>query len=188
VGSRGRGPTRAALFGSVSTELARNAPCAVVIVPPDASISTLSPQPAIVCGLDGSDQAVHALDWAMRIAWTTGGRLVPVHVRTGQAGPIDEDAAVLSQVEHEVTRVAQPIEASLHIKHGDPAEQLGELARSQDADLIVIGSRSQTALRTALSGSVRARLAASANTPVVVVPHDARLDAPWAPTSMHVAA
>lgn len=188
VGSRGRGPRRAALFGSVSAELVRHAPCPVVIVPPDASMSMLSPEPGIVCGLDGSKEAVHALDWATRIAWTIGGRLLPVHVRTGSPGPVEEDAAVLSQVQHEIAGLAQSMEASVYVKHGDPAEQLDELARSQSADLIVIGSHGRGAIRTVLSGSVGARLAASAGTPVVVIPHDAQLDAPRAPTSMHVAA
>jgi nucleotide-binding universal stress UspA family protein len=183
VGSRGRGPRRAALFGSVYAELARHAPCAVVIVPPDGSISMLSPQPGIVCGLDGSEEAVHALEWATRIAWTTGGRLLPVHVCSDPPGPVEEDAAVLSQVEHEVARLARPLEASVYVRHGDPAEQLDELARSQDADLIVVGSHGHGAIRAALGGSVRSRLAASAGTPVVVVPNRAQLDDPWAPTA-----
>lgn len=37
VGSRGRGPLKAALLGSVSSALATHAPCPVLIVPPDAS-------------------------------------------------------------------------------------------------------------------------------------------------------
>jgi nucleotide-binding universal stress UspA family protein len=80
------------------------------------------------------------------------------------------------------------MEAGVYVQRGDPAEQLDELAWAQDADLIVVGSHGHGAIRTALSGSVGARLAASAGTPVVVVPHDAQLDAPRAPTSMHVAA
>jgi nucleotide-binding universal stress UspA family protein len=158
VGSRGRGPVRAALFGSVSAELARHAPCAVVVVPPDASISALSAEPRIVCGLDGSEEAEHALDWATGIAWTTGGRLLPVQVGSGPPG------------------------------HGDPAEQLDELARSEDADLIVVGSRNHGAVRTALGGTVGSRLIARAGTPIVVVPHDARFHVARPTKEMHVTA
>lgn len=187
VGSRGLGVKRAALLGSVSGDLARNAPCAVVIVPPGASMTTLGTQPGIVCGLDGSAEAAHALEWATRMAWTTGGRLLPVHVRRA---PTAEDAAVLSELEREVSQPApaEVNEAGLYVKHGDAAEQLDELARAQSADLIVVGSHSQTALRAALSGSVSVRLAAEASRPVVVVPRESRLDALWAPLGMHVAA
>jgi hypothetical protein len=38
VGSRGHGPVRRALLGSVSAALAATAPCPVLIVPPTATI------------------------------------------------------------------------------------------------------------------------------------------------------
>lgn len=42
VGSRGRGALRAALLGSVSLRLCRQAPCPVLVVPPDAAVSAES--------------------------------------------------------------------------------------------------------------------------------------------------
>jgi len=188
VGSRGRGPTRAALLGSVSGGLIRSSPCPVVVVPPNASLSTLSAQPRILCGLDGSAEAAHAMEWASGVAWTTGGRLLVAHVRSEpHSGTIERSAAALAQAEQGVARVSRLIQASIHGATGDPAHCLDELARSHKADLIVVGSHGQRALRAALGGSVSARLAASAGTPVVAVPLGSRLDARWAP-GMHAAA
>lgn len=189
LGSRGRGPARAALLGSVAAEVTRGAPCPVVIVPPGASLAAFAPQPAIVCGLDGSAAGSHALAWATRLAWTTGGRVLVTHVRRGPSGgSIEEGGAALAQVEREAADLTRPVQASMHVETGDPAQRLDELARSHGADLIAVGSHRHGALRAAVGGSVSARLAAHAGTPVVVVAQDARLDAVRGPMSVHVAA
>lgn len=189
VGSRGRGPTRAALLGSVSADLARNAPCPVVVVPTGVPARRLGDEPGILCGLDGSTSAVHALEWASRIAWATGGRLLAAHVRDPDAPrTIEDGAGALAQVEREVAGLALPVEASMHLETGDPAEQLDALARTHGADLIVIGARRQTPLRAALTGSVSGRILATAGTPVVVVPDTVELDRLWAPARVNVLA
>jgi len=61
VGSRGRGPVRAAAFGSVSKAVAVAAPCPVVVVPPASADQVGSGPAAIVCGVDGSAGAADAL-------------------------------------------------------------------------------------------------------------------------------
>lgn len=189
VGSRGRGPTRAALLGSVSSELARTAPCPVVIVPPGAPVSGLGEQPAFVCGIDGSDAASHALDCASRLAWSMGGRLLATHVRKSTAGRrVEEGATARALMEHELAQLQLPVEASVHIEVGDAAKQLDELAAAHRAALVVVGSRGETPLRAALVGSVSARLAACARTPVLIVSKEARLARRSSPPSIHAAA
>lgn len=188
VGSRGRGPATAALLGSVSAGMARHAPCPVVVVPPDAVAPGLGAQPAIVCGLDGSDAAAQAFEWASHLAWSIGGRLMAAHVRKEPPESVEDGGGALAQVEREVARLTRPLETSMHIETGDPAKELDRLAQSHHGNLIVVGTRGRTPMRAALTGSVSARLAANARTAIVVVPENARLGKARIPMSVHAAA
>lgn len=52
---------------------------------------------------------------------------------------------------------------------GDAAEEIVRLADKHDADMVVMGSRGQTALKSLLLGSVASRVLAMAKVPVTVV-------------------
>src|SRR3546814_16474915 len=52
---------------------------------------------------------------------------------------------------------------------GDAAEEVTRLAEKHDIDLVVMGSRGQTALKGLLLGSVASRVLALSKTPVTVI-------------------
>ena len=186
VGARGRGALRSAVLGSVSRELASRSRCPVIIVPPEAQRAQTAPgaDPSVVCGVDGSDQALAAAALAGRLASRLGCRLVVVHARqnlralaaypgasmstppaTGQEDAVQqaadnavkdaEDAAAVSAV-----GVVEP---------GPPAEVLQSVAEREDARLIVIAARGVGGLRAALLGSVAADFPLATTRPVVVL-------------------
>ncbi len=189
VGSRGRGSLRSAVLGSVSRELAARAPCPVVIVPSgEGSAAAVSGDKdadgSVVCGVDGSDQALAAAALAGRLASRLGTRLVLVHARqnlravaaypgarsttppvTGQEdavqGLVDK---VIEDAEH-----AAGVSAVGVVEPGPPAEVLETVADREKAQLIVIAARGVGALRAALLGSVAADLPAATARPVVVL-------------------
>ena len=84
VGSRGRGALRSAVVGSVSRELATQARCPVVIVPPEHSdqvgVGTVG---SSVCGVDGSAHSLTAARVAARLATALGEQLIVVHALMG---------------------------------------------------------------------------------------------------------
>jgi nucleotide-binding universal stress UspA family protein len=141
VGSGGRGRLASALFGNVSRELARDAPCPVMIVPDDAPVDT--PQPngdapdgraTIIAGVDGSDESIVAAHFAGRLAERLGDRLL--FVRPNAA--------------------ADP-----------PAHALQAISASEDARMVVIGG---DGARFPLGSSLAAQLPRLARCPVIVVP------------------
>jgi nucleotide-binding universal stress UspA family protein len=142
--------------------------------------------PGIVVGVDGSPNSEHALDWAMREAMT---RLAPLTVVAVHAvpksywgnipvvGPADEPLLeeLRKSVEELTQRVAsrlgdaRPASVSIRAVSGFPVQEL--LTASQDADVLVVGSRGAGGFARLLIGSVSNQVVQHATCPVVVVPH-----------------
>jgi nucleotide-binding universal stress UspA family protein len=146
VGSRGRRPLAAALLGSVSAALAREAPCPVMIVGrASSSQGTRFDQaprhrPAIVAALDGFSEPSDAPAFGRELAGRLDGRLliVPTHA------------------------AADP-----------PALTLSAIAVDEGARLIVIDARHGDGRGPLPASSLATRLSRLATAPVVVVPEKA---------------
>lgn len=80
TGTAARQGLQRLLHGSVAGEIAADAPCPVVIVPPDAALR--EPGPVLV-GDDGSDHGRRAVVHAEAMASVLGRSLVPVRVEEG---------------------------------------------------------------------------------------------------------
>ena len=191
VGSRGRGAMKAALLGSVSAALLRATDRPVVIVgpeaarQPDAVVGDHSP---VVCGVEGSEQAVGVARVAAELAAALRLELVIVHAyqpisssaaipAPGAAPPVDHQVLDGRQRERaesllaEVARtVDQEVPTRIQAELGDASSALRQRAEAADAALIVIGTQGRSAAAAALLGSTATRVAASAARPVVVVP------------------
>jgi nucleotide-binding universal stress UspA family protein len=183
VGSRGRGPGRAALLGSVSNALAVASPCPVIVVPHHAS-HTIPADPAIVCGIDGSPAADTALERAALLARALGGHLVAVHVRAGALTPhatslmpgrqpfdgsIDDERTAVSTLERPLTELDLDLPVDMRVETGYAAARLAAVAAEEHATMLVVGSRRRAPVPAAVFGSVSSRLAAGSPVPVMIV-------------------
>ncbi|MBG6217832.1 nucleotide-binding universal stress UspA family protein [Arthrobacter sp. CAN_A6] len=136
----------------------------------------------IVVGVDGSDQSVCALLWAAREAER---RNVPLHVVTAytipvfaassmDAGYATVDDAVIregarSVLDESLTHLEDlRVEVVPRIETGDAAGVLLDL--SEEAELVVVGSRGRGGFVGRLLGSVSSALPAHAKCPTVIVP------------------
>jgi nucleotide-binding universal stress UspA family protein len=158
AGSSGRGRLAAALLDSHVSA----GPCPLVVVPPAAADRFLTlgrPNGSVVCGIDGSMEAVRALRVGANVASRLELEFVPVYFDKRHSGEGASSADMLL----------------LHVEAADPVTGLRRRAVRDDARLIVIGSRGRGALSGALLGSVSRALAVSAPVPVLVVPPNARL-------------
>jgi nucleotide-binding universal stress UspA family protein len=135
----------------------------------------------IVVGVDGSAPSLHALEWAYNEALVSGAELTAVHgwiypysgARTSVSEPrtqmqLDAMEELKTSLESLGPRLTG---GSLHIHarlvEQSPAEAL--LEESQDADLLVLGSRGRGAIRSSLLGSVSRTVAQHALCPVAVI-------------------
>ena len=139
----------------------------------------------IVVGVDGSHNASHALEWAMTEAGMRHADLTVITINSVIAGywsrqPVTmpgDDEKVAETRELAETAVAkitadlgdrQPASVQVVAKNGFPAEAL--IAASQDADLLVVGSRGGGGFSALAVGSVTSQVVHHAKCPVVVVP------------------
>jgi nucleotide-binding universal stress UspA family protein len=139
----------------------------------------------IVVGIDGSHNASHALEWAMTEAGMRQADLTVITVNSVIEGywsrqpvtmPGDDEKVVEARelAETAVAKIASDLgdrqPASVHVvaKNGFPAQALIEA--SQDADLLVVGSRGGGGFGALALGSVTNQVVHHAKCPVVVVP------------------
>jgi nucleotide-binding universal stress UspA family protein len=133
----------------------------------------------IVAGIDGSESSLDALQWAARQAQLTGSTLEvittwdwPVDVGWSVPLPEDYDPAAGAQdvLDHalEPIRKAYPdVDIQPRPVEGHPAPALVEA--SQEADLLVIGSRGRGKFAGMLLGSVSQYCVTNAHCAVTVV-------------------
>lgn len=140
VGNRGRGPTRAALLGSVSAALVDHAPCPVLV----------ARRPGvrrILFADDGSETSAHAADILARWRTFADAHVDVLHVAT-HTGP-DRIARRMASRLALAGWVTQPM-----VRTGDAAREITAAAAELDDDLIVTGSRGLGDLQRIVAGSV----------------------------------
>lgn len=134
----------------------------------------------IVVGVDGSASAKAALRWAIRQAKLTGGTVDAViawHYPTAYSYPVpisplssarELAQRVLDEAVYEVQQALdEHVEITPKVIEGNAARVL--LDASQDADLLVIGSRGHGGFVDALLGSTSQHAVQHATCPVVVI-------------------
>lgn len=138
----------------------------------------------IVVGVDGSRQALYAVDWA---AAEAGRRRLPlriVHVAVrweygtampagpGSATPRPEAAGLgVLEIAEERARTFASVDVGSRLGVGPVPETL--LEEAADAAVLVLGTHGAGGLARLLLGSVSRHAAEHATGPVVIVPHDA---------------
>lgn len=137
----------------------------------------------ISVGIDGSDHSIYALDWALREAaarhtsvtvlavdsvpgspWTGN----PIVINTDRLDDVRQAAEEITAKATSQLGDARPTSVSVRAVSGFPAKEL--IDTSNDADLVVVGSRGAGGFARLMQGSVSSQVSQHAHCPVVVVP------------------
>lgn len=177
VGARGLGAIRSMVLGSVSTYCLNHARCPVAVVHAESSSREVTGR--VVVGVDGSESATKALEWALAEARARSATLDVVHAWSIPAVAIPyvpntlEIERAAAQLLDDAVRQAGVADDDPNVVRtvvpGPPAGVLLDLA--ERADLVIVGSRGLGGFKGLLLGSVGHQVATHAACPAVVVPH-----------------
>ncbi len=140
----------------------------------------------IVVGVDGSEHAAKAVEWAVRMAKGMGSEVVAVYavdnpVTFGEAfvavTPPQFDPAWRAEVENLFENVwCKPLrDAAVRyrpiMRDGRPATVVADVADEVDADVIVLGRRGRGGMAELVLGSVSHELVLHSARPVLLISH-----------------
>ena len=181
VGARGLGGFKRLLLGSVSTQCLHYSTVPVAVT--RSGHTAPGSRGRVVVGVDGSKTAERALRWAIDEAAVREAELEVVHgwqiqnigmypypmgldmtdYQAAADALVDE---VLAAVEPDAARV----KLTRTVRGGGAIPAL--LDASEQADLVIVGSRGMGGFKGMLLGSVAQAVAQHASCPVIVVPHE----------------
>jgi nucleotide-binding universal stress UspA family protein len=138
----------------------------------------------IVVGVDGSEQALHAVEWAAREAvWRKAPlRIISVSAMPSRMRPYSGTPATVADTLHKMSaralaaalgraqEVAPGLLADADLVTGAPVQAL--TASGSGASMLVLGARGAGGFSAMVLGSVSRYVAAHAPCPVVVAPED----------------
>jgi nucleotide-binding universal stress UspA family protein len=164
VRKRGRrGFLASLLIGEMVHALTRHAPCDVLMVPREANIWSRG----VLVATDGSPHGARAIERAASIAAAFALPLTVVSV----AAEDDPDRRITADRINSAVAAARArgAAASGQILSGKPAEAILLAAEQGGVDLIVVGRRGLSPAQRVLLGSISERVAAHADSPVLIV-------------------
>jgi nucleotide-binding universal stress UspA family protein len=136
-------------------------------------------KPAVVVGIDGSQAAIHAAEWAVdeAVSREVPLRLVQIVPEQVEPAPFASVGNVRMEVEYgeaalriataAVEAAGKPVKVETAILQGDPAATL--IAESRNAEMICIGSVGIGRFARALLGSTATEVADAAHCPVAII-------------------
>jgi nucleotide-binding universal stress UspA family protein len=180
LGSSSRSGFGRVLPGGTAERLLSGSPVPVAVAP--NGYANREPRVAVVgVGFDESPESRQAVRWAADLTDRTGASLqllavnAPLAFGSTGVGPwgIQTVNQVLakelqSETEHLAEALSADLDVDSHLFRGPPAKVLVE--RSQQLDLLVLGSRRYGPVKSVLLGSVSSYVLRNAHCPVLVVP------------------
>ena len=144
---------------------------------------TMTTAQRLLVPVDFSEYANQAVEYAIGLASKLGVRLTLLHVI--QSLPLagidmgvtlpyayiqDLEAEITNRMQAYLERVtAAGLEGEIAVVHGVPFQEILETAKTQQVDLIVMGTHGRTGLQHVLLGSVAEKVVRLAPCPVLVV-------------------
>ncbi len=183
VGSRGQGPIRSLILGSVSSEVVDHSPSPVlvarrpaatgIVFATDGSASALAAEQLLATDPVFADLPITvvsvadvALPMAAGIAPTMYSQVLEAYAEERRLA-LDAHGQIANDTVQRLTDAGRSVVAE--VRDGDAATEVLAVAAERRADLIVLGSRGHTGLKRLLLGSVARNVIMGTDASVLVV-------------------
>jgi nucleotide-binding universal stress UspA family protein len=176
VGSRGLGPVKSALFGSVGAALAVHSHCPVVVVRPHHPGVV---RRGVLVAVDGTEASPGVLGFAFRqaseqdlpltVIHSDWDPLVPAHEIPEDDPSFQPTARTLSESLAGLQEKYPDVRVARKLLRGSPRDAISRYADAMD--LVVVGHGHEDPVSRVLFGSVALAVLEHASTVVAVVPH-----------------
>ncbi|MFC4783412.1 universal stress protein [Nocardioides sp. MAHUQ-72] len=178
LGSRGRGPVRSLVLGSVSVGVSRHASCPVVILRPHKVGAV---RRGVLVGADGTDRCHATLEFAYRQAslrrlpltvmhcfWDAAGATSGAHLIPADAEGYDDQRLLLAESLSGMTEKFPDVNVRTELARGLADDCL--VRASAQMDLVVVGFHPSGKVSGMVYGSVASTVLEHASCVVAVVP------------------
>ena len=152
-------------LGSVAEKISLYAKIPVLITKKKTKIKKL------LVAVDGSAQAHKTAEYATRLSQAFEARMTLLHVEEGELFSLEPEVTkqVGEEILNEEAAKIKDVEYDTRLEFGKPAKTIVRLAKQEDYDLVVLGSRGVSSVRRFLLGSVSADVSMHAQRSVLIV-------------------
>lgn len=181
LGSRGRGPVRSLLLGSVGVALSRHARCPVVIHRPSNPGKV---RHGVLVGVDGTAYSHAALEFAFAQAslralpltvlhafWDAAAAVAGPHRVDARAPEFEEQRMLIAESVSGMGEKFPDVRVETELARGAPGDCL--VREGARMNMIVVGAHHGSAVSGIVFGSAATAVVEHATCPVGVVPHNA---------------
>ncbi|MBI4653826.1 MAG: universal stress protein [Nitrospirae bacterium] len=174
MGRRGLGRIEKILVGSVTTRVIGYSPIDVIVVPRDTEVGWQN----VLLTTDGSKYSEAASKKAIDLAKSYGGVLkilsvvdVPPEFYAESPKTVDDMINKAKGYVEVVKKQAEAarVKAETFVREGEAYQVITNIAKEQNAGIIIMGSHGRTGLKRLLMGSVTERVIGHSPCPVLVV-------------------
>ena len=175
IGTRAQHGLERLLQGSVAEEVFRQAPCPVLIVPPEAGEESGIPIRTVLFPTSFSENSLRAAPYAFSLARRHRAQLILLHVVLENISTSPEDLARLRSANEQRLRALVPTtngsarEPSFCVEFGPVPERIVRVAVENDTDLIVLGIATAGVAAAHLAEGDAYRVVGAAPCPVLTI-------------------
>jgi nucleotide-binding universal stress UspA family protein len=152
-------------LGSIAEKISLYTECPVLIAKRKTKFKRL------LVAVDGSEKADKALEYAIQLCRHFKARMTLLHVEKSELFRLEPK--VTKQVGEEILGVAaskvKDVTCDTRLEFGNPARTILKVAKHENFDLIVLGSRGMSSVKRFLLGSVSADVSMHAQRSVLIV-------------------
>lgn len=165
IGNRAETQAERFSLGSVTEKVSRHAECPVLIVKQKTKIAKM------LVAIDGSENADKALEYAVRLAQTHGSKITLLHVAEAKLFRFEPKVIedVCECILFDAATKVEGVDFDKRLEFGSPAETIIKVAKKEDYDLIIVGSRGLSSVKRFFLGSVSDDVSMHARCSVLIV-------------------